>query len=139
MSSNTSVQTNQQEKKLFADTNINKKTGRLARDPELVADGQFIKLQLANNKEYLDSNGEIKTTTNWFDVLVSSNLKTAFPVAQNLKQGDWIFAQGEDSSQSFDSAEGYKKTGNVIYAYKVVLRKAKADQQSENSLNDEAV
>ena len=118
-------------KDLFADINISMKTGHLVKDAETVGDGRYAKLRIAGNKQY-EVNGEIKTNTNYFDVMVSKNLTEAFELAQSLKKGDWIYAKGEDSTKSFDTAEGYKKTGSTIFAYHVVLKKEKNSQDPAN-------
>lgn len=108
---------------LFADTNVTMKSGHLVKDAETVSDGKFIKFRIASNKQYL-SGDEIKTTTNYFNAMVSSNLKEAFSVAKDLKKGDWVYLKGEDVTQSFDTPEGYKQTASTIFAYKVVLKKS---------------
>lgn len=117
--------------KLFADTNITMKSGRLTKDAEVVADGKFVKMRFAANKEYLNDNKEKKVITNYFNALVSKNLKDAFNSAQGLKKGDWVYIKGEDSTQSFDTPEGYKQTASTIFAYKVVLKKEKEESPSE--------
>ncbi|MCG8533231.1 MAG: hypothetical protein MI749_21600, partial [Desulfovibrionales bacterium] len=67
-----------------------------------------------------------KTTTNYFNALVSANLKDAFDTAKSLKKGDWVYLKGEDVTKSFDTPEGYKQTASTIFAYKVVLKKEKS-------------
>jgi len=108
---------------LFADTNISMKSGRLVKDAELIADGKFIKIRLASNKQYA-SDGEIKSMTNYFNILVSSNLTKAFDMAKDLQKGDWAYFKGEDSSKSFDTPEGYKQTAVTTYAYHVTKKRA---------------
>lgn len=120
---NQTQQDNLQE--LFADTNISMKSGNMVSDAELIADGKFVKLRFATNKQYVGADNEIKTNVNYFNALVSSNLTEAFEIAKDLKKGDWIYIKGEDSTQSFDTAEGYKQTSSTIFAYKVVLKKQK--------------
>lgn len=126
---NTNAQTNETDQQLFTDTNITMKSGHLVKDAEILKDGKFAKIRFASNKEYLTSDGEIKTTANYFNALVSNNLKDAFEVAKSLKKGDWVYLKGEDSTKSFDTVEGYKQTASTIFAYKVVLKKEKADPQ----------
>lgn len=132
MSKTNETQANQEETKLFADTNISEKTGTLVRDAALVSDGKFAKFTIANNKQYLTADNDIKTTTNYFNVLVSNNLKEAFNIAKTLKQGDWVHLIGNDSTELFKTSKGYKKNAAVIYAFEVSLRKKKAvhDQNS---------
>ncbi|MEQ8470024.1 MAG: single-stranded DNA-binding protein [Marinoscillum sp.] len=126
-----SDQTNQPQpvetQNLFADTNVSMKSGHLVKDAEEIAEGKFIKIRIATNKQYLDANNEVQTTTNYFNALVSQNLKEAFETAKSLKKGDWIYLKGEDNTQSFDTAEGYKQTASTLFAYKVVLKKEKAE------------
>lgn len=120
------LKTNQsgtEEQKLFKDTNVSLKSGLLTRDPETVSEGQYIRLSIASNKQYKDGNGQIKTMTNFFNALVSKNIEKAYNTAKNFKKGDWVYLKGEDNSQSFDTAEGYKKLANTIFAYHVVLKK----------------
>ena len=114
----------QQEKTLFADTNITWKSGRLVRDAEIVSEGKFAKIILANNKEYRDGE-QVKTLTNYFDVLVSQNLKDTFNTAKDLKKGDWIYLKGNDSTRPIDTLQGYKENVLTIYAYEVGLKKSK--------------
>ena len=121
------TQNGKEEKDLFADTNVTMKTGHLVKDAEIVSDGKYAKIRFASNREYLSKEGEVKTNTNYFNALVSSNLKDAFAVAKDLKKGDWAYVKGEDVTKSFDTPEGYKQTASTIFAYKVVLKKAKAD------------
>ena len=121
------TQNGKEEKDLFADTNVTMKTGHLVKDAEIVSDGKYAKIRFASNREYLSKEGEVKTNTNYFNALVSSNLKDAFAVAKALKKGDWAYVKGEDVTKSFDTPEGYKQTASTIFAYKVVLKKAKAD------------
>lgn len=117
---------------LFADTNISMKTGHLVKDAELIGDGKFVKIRIASNKQYA-KDGEIHTTTNYFNALVSKNLTEAFAVAQDLKKGDWIYLKGSDQSVSFDTPEGFKKNDVTMFAYKVALKKAKADQENQQT------
>lgn len=133
MSNTTKSTTNQainNKDELFADTNISMKTGHLVRDAEIVGNGKFAKIRIASNKQYLSSQeeGVIETKTNYFDSLVSSNLKKAFETAKGLKKGDWIYLKGEDSTKSFDTPEGFKQTASTIFAYKVVLKKKKMEE-----------
>lgn len=118
------TQTKTEENKLFADTNITWKSGRLVRDAEVVSEGKFAKIVLANNKEYMDGE-EVKTLTNYFDVLVSQNLKDTFNTAKDLKKGDWIYLKGNDATRPVDTLQGYKENVLTIYAYEVGLKKAK--------------
>ena len=116
--------------KLFSDTNISMKTGHLTRDAEIIGDGKFVKIRIATNKQYKDKNEEIKTSTNYFNALVSQKLTEAFETAKALKKGDWIYFKGEDSTTSFDTPEGFKQTASTIFAYKVVLKKKKPENTS---------
>ena len=65
------------------------KSGHLTKDAEVVAEGKYAKIRFASNKEYETPEGEVKTNTNYFDALISSNLTDAFELAQTLKKGDW--------------------------------------------------
>jgi single-stranded DNA-binding protein len=111
--------------KLFTDTNVSMKTGRLVYDAEVIGNGKFAKIRIASNKQYLDKDKNVKSNVNYFNALVSSNLTNAFGVAKDLKKGDWVYLKGEDNTQGFDTPEGYKKTETTIFAYKVVLKKEK--------------
>ncbi|MDN5215563.1 single-stranded DNA-binding protein [Fulvivirgaceae bacterium BMA12] len=122
-----STPTNDTSKDLFADTNISMKTGHLTKDAEVISDGKYAKIRFASNKEYETSEGEVKTRTSYFNALVNSNLTDAFETAKTLKKGDWVYLKGEDVTKSFDTPEGYKQTASTIFAYKVVLKKAKAN------------
>jgi single-stranded DNA-binding protein len=115
--------------KLFADTNVSMKTGRVVFDANLIGNGKFAKIRIATNKQYLDKDNNIQTNVNYFNALVSSNLTNAFEVAKILKKGDWVYLKGEDSTQNFDTPEGYKKTETTIFAYKVVLKKEKQEKE----------
>lgn len=123
---------------LFADTNVTMKTGHLTKDPEAVADGKFIKLRIAANKQYLGPDEEIHTLTNYFTALISSNLTDAYNLAQNLGKGDWVYLKGEDSTRSFDTPEGYKQTANTIFAYKLTLKKKAALKEEQTKAPSEA-
>ncbi|MDO5970316.1 single-stranded DNA-binding protein [Flavivirga aquimarina] len=122
-----------QETKLFADTNVSMKSGRLVKDAELVGKGKFVRLRIATNKQYLDANKEVQTNTNYFNALVSSNLKNAFEAAQDLKKCDWVYLKGEDAKQSFDTLEGYRKAETIIYAYKVGLKNESSSNQTQEA------
>lgn len=122
---------NQTQDQLFSDTNISMKSGRLVKDAETIAEGKFIKFRIASNKQYLDQNQEVKAVTNYFNVLVSSNLTDAFDAAQSLKKGEWVYIKGEDNSKSFDTPEGYKQTAITTFAYKVT--KKQENPQAETS------
>ena len=132
----TSQKSDETHKDLFADINITMKSGYLVKDAETAGNGKYAKIRFAANKQY-EADGEVKTNTNYFDALVSSNLTEVFELAKSLHKGDWIYLKGEDSTKSFDTPEGYKKTASTIFAYYVVLKKEKSDQltidQSENS------
>ena len=117
---------------LFADTNVSMKSGHCVKDAEVVGDGKYAKIRFATNKQYETPDGEIKTNTNYFNALISSNLTDAFELAKTLKKGDWIYAKGEDSTKSFDTPEGYKKTECTIFAYHLVLKKEKAETVNDN-------
>ncbi len=129
----TTTQQNTEEAKLFADTNVSVKSGRLVRDAEQISDGKFIKLRISTNKQYLDANKEIQTTTNYFNALVSSNLTEAFNTAKDLKKGDWIYLRGEDHTQPFDSLEGYRKAETTIFAYKVGVKNEINSNQTQET------
>ncbi|MDW3210296.1 MAG: single-stranded DNA-binding protein [Reichenbachiella sp.] len=118
-----SEQTKENQNELFADTNISMKSGRLVKDAELIANGKFVRMRLATNKQYESDDG-VKTLVNYFNVLVSSNLTDAFAQAKDLKKGDWAYIKGEDNSKSVDTAEGYKETAVTTFAYKVTKKKA---------------
>ena len=125
-------QNNQSEKEqLFADTNVSMKTGHLTKDAEVISEGKFARIRIATNKQYLDREGNVQSTVNYFNALVSKNLTDAFELAKTFKKGDWIYLKGEDSTQIFDTPEGYKKTETTIFAYKVALKKEK---QSETAV-----
>lgn len=131
MSKQTKNNTANTEEKLFADVNVSMKTGRLVKDPELISDGKFAKIRIASNKQYLDDNKEVQSTTNYFNALVSSRLTEAFDTAKNLKKGDWVYLKGSDSTQAFDTPEGYKKNETTLFAYHVVLKKEKQEAAPE--------
>ena len=114
--------TQNQQEQLFADTNISMKSGRIVFDPEIISDGNFIKFRLASNKQYKDAEGNIQEVVNYFNILVSANLK-AFETAKELKKGDWVYIKGEDSSQYIDTAEGYKQNAVTTFAWKVVKKR----------------
>lgn len=124
----TTTQDATEDVKLFADTNVSMKTGRLTRDAQIVGDGKYVRIAFASNKNYMDVQGDVQTITNFFNALVSQNLKEAFETAQSLKKGDWVYLKGEDSTESFDTPEGYRKQASTIFAYKVVLKSAKAQE-----------
>lgn len=132
-------QASTQEKKFFSDTNLSMKTGNLVRDAELVGDGRYIKICIATNKQYLSENGEVQTTTNYFNILVSNKLEKAYAAAKDLCKGDWIFIRGEDGTQLFDDAKGYKQNSSTIFAFEVELRKKATSKsngrQAENNTN----
>ena len=117
---------------LFADINVNMKSGHLVKDSELVGQDKFVKFRFASNKQYEDQSGEVKTNTNYFDVLISSSLTEAFELAKGFKKGDWVYVKGEDSTRSFDTPEGYKKMASTIFAYHVALKKQQAPSQQES-------
>ena len=121
----------EQDEKLFADTNITMKSGHLTKDAEIVGDGNYVKMRFASNKQYQVVGEEtIKTSTNYFDAMISHHLKEAFDLAKDFKKGDWIYIKGEDSTKSFDTPEGYKKTANTIFAYHVGLKKASQPKEA---------
>ncbi|MAE86201.1 MAG: hypothetical protein CMB80_25935 [Flammeovirgaceae bacterium] len=117
---------------LFADINVTMKSGHLVKDAEVIAEGKYAKFRIAGNKQYM-ADGEIKTITNYFNVMVSSNLTDAFETAQEFKKGDWVYAKGEDSTKSFDTPQGYKQTASTIFAYEVFLKKPKEDEAGQAS------
>lgn len=114
-----------EEQQLFADTNISMKTGHLTKDAHVVSGGKFVHIRIATNKQYPDKEGNVQTTVDYFNVLVSKNLTEAFELAKTFKKGDWIYAKGEDHTKIFDTPEGYPKTETTIFAYKVALKKEK--------------
>lgn len=126
---------NENLQELFADTNVTMKSGRMVADAEVIADGKFVKIRIATNKQYMGADNEIKTNVNYFNALVSYRLEEAFAVAETLKKGDWVYIKGEDNTQSFDTPEGYKQMASTIFPYKVVLKKEKA--QKEQTLQKE--
>lgn len=119
-------------RQLFSDTNVTMKSGHCVKDAELVGDGKYVKLRFAANKQYQHGDGDIQTNTNYFDALISHHLKEAFELAQGFKKGDWIYLKGEDSTKSFDTPEGFKKTACTIFAYHVALKKEKVASNSQN-------
>ncbi|WP_421896356.1 single-stranded DNA-binding protein [Marinoscillum sp.] len=131
MSQQTNGKTEITNEDLFADTNISMKSGHLVKDAEEIAEGKFIKLRFASNKQYLNADKEVQTTTNYFNALVSHNLTDAFETAKALQKGDWVYVKGEDNTKSFDTAEGYKQTASTIFAYKVTLKKKKQQENTQ--------
>ena len=137
---NNGTQVTNNKKELFTDTNISMKTGHLTRDAEVIGDGKFVKIRFASNKQFETAKGEIETKTDYFNALVSKNLKDAFETAKDFKKGDWIYVKGEDSTKSFDTPEGYKQTASTIFAFKAVLKKKKISETSnQEALNNEPV
>lgn len=122
---------------LFADVNVTMKSGHLVRDAEEIAEGRFIKLRLASNKQFYDKDKTLQTKTDYFNILVSSNLTETFETAQSFKKGDWVYIKGEDSTRSFDTPEGYKKTASTIFAYKVSLKKSKSAINAPDQAQDQ--
>lgn len=119
MSSSTQTKENQaKEPELFSDTNVSMKTGRMVKDVEVISNGKFARIRIATNKQYLDKDGNVQSTVDYFNALVSNNLTEAFELAQTFKKG-------EDHTKIFDTPEGYKKTETTIFAYKVALKKEK--------------
>lgn len=133
-SKNASPDLKEETKDLFADINVTMKSGHLTKDPDIVGDGKYVKVRIASNKEY-EVDGEIKTNTNYFNILVSSNLDEVFELTKSFKKGDWTYFKGEDSTKSFDTAEGYKQTASTIFAYHAFLKKAKDSQPVNDNEN----
>lgn len=127
------TQTPESVQELFADVNVTMKSGHLTKDAEVVAEGKYAKIRFATNKQYQTPDDEVKTITNYFDALISSNLTESFELAKTLKKGDWIYAKGEDSTKSFDTPEGYKKTASTIFAYHLVRKKAKDSELANDN------
>lgn len=124
------TETKKEVSKLFADTNYTTKSGKLLKDPILISDGKFAKIIFSSTKEYLDKNEEVKTTTNYFNALVSSNLENAFETTKTLKEGDLIYLKGEDRTRLVDTIEGYKETALTIHVNKIGLKKVNGNQPS---------
>lgn len=124
------VKTKPEQQPLFADTNISMKTGRLTKDAQVISDGKFARIRIATNKQYLDKEGTIQTTVDYFNALVSKNLTETFELAKTFKRGDWVYIKGEDHTKIFDTPEGYPKTETTIFAYKVALKKEKQPETS---------
>ena len=120
------------EPELYADTNISMKSGRLTKDAELTTGDKFVRLRLANNKQY-KSGDEIKSITNYFTILVSRNLNEAFETAKSLQKGDWAYIKGEDATKSFDTAEGYKQTAVTTYAWKVTVKNTEPETGAQTA------
>lgn len=133
---NTNETLNQGVTKIFADTNVSMKSGRLTKDAELISEGKFVRLTIANNKKYLDSSKEPKTITNYFNALVSINLKEAFDLAKGLKKGEWVYVKGEDRTKSFETAEGFKQLANTLFAYKVVSKTNKNHEVANGNVEE---
>lgn len=121
MSDNNVKQHNENQDKLFADTNISMKSGRLVKDAEVIADGRYVRFRIGTNKQY-EQDGEVKNLVNFFNILVSHNLEDAFNEAKELRKGDWAYVKGEDSSKSVDTPEGHKETAVTTFAWKVVKK-----------------
>lgn len=130
--------TEKKDEDLFADVNITMKSGRLTKDAEVLSSGKYVRIRLATNKEYLDGNGEVQKSTNYFNALVSSNLKDSFEIAKSLKKGDWAYIKGEDQSRSFDTPEGYKQTAVTTFAWKVVKKKENGQSTNAPEIFDQA-
>lgn len=120
-----------EEIELFADINVNMKSGHLVRDAELVKNGQFVKIRIASNQQYLGENNEPKNITDYFNILVSRNLQEAYNIAKDLKKGDWAYFKGKDHSKSFDTPEGYKQTGSTLFAYKATLKRQAGSKEDQ--------
>ena len=136
MSKNKKAQTTQtqaqaEEKKLYTDINLTWKSGRLVRDAEIIANGKFVRFTLANNYEYKEQGSEeVKTLTNWFNILVSKKKEGAFSAAKGLKKGEWVYLKGNDSTRSVDTLQGYKENVATIYAFEISV---KNEKQQENT------
>jgi len=123
--------------KLFSDTNVSMKSGRLTRSAEILSEGKYVKITIACNEQYLDAKDEVQTKTNYFNALVSSNLTDAFEAARDLKKGDWVYLKGKDATQSFDTAEGYRKNETTIFVYKVALKRPSTSDSTQESQQPE--
>lgn len=92
--------------------------GRVTKDPEMKALPSGIKvtaLGMATNKTYKDKDGAKKETTEFHNVVAFG--KQAETIAQYVKRGQLIYAEGRIQTRSWDD----KATGKKVYRTEIVM------------------
>lgn len=108
--------------------------GNLGRDPELsyLPSGQSVaKFSLATSRSYKDKNGEMKTDTEWHNIVAWG--RTGEICAQYLKKGSQAFVEGRIQSRTWEGRDGQKRTSVDIVAENVVLLGGRGEGAGESS------
>jgi single-strand DNA-binding protein len=100
--------------------NLNQTTliGRVTRDPELKAIPSGMKVvsfSLATNRVWKDKNGAKQEETDFHNLVAFG--KTAEVIAQYVKKGQLIMAQGRNKTRSWDD----KDSGKKMYRTEIII------------------
>jgi single-strand DNA-binding protein len=103
--------------------------GNLGRDPEIqYLEGNIAvaKFNLATSENYKDKNGELKTETEWHNVVLWRSL--AELAKKYLHKGSYVFVEGKLKTRNYDDKEGIRRYITEIVAEELImLEKPKHD------------
>lgn len=111
--------------------------GRLGKDPELrfTPNGQAVcKFSVATSEKWKDKDGELKSRTDWHNVVVWG--RRAEACGEHLKKGAQIYVEGKLSTNSWEDKDGVKRYKTEITAHAVTfLSKAGASKANGEDRN----
>ena len=96
--------------------------GNVGQDPiitNLESGKKVVRLSLATNESYKNSNGEKQTDTNWHNLVAWG--KTAEIIEKYVGKGKEIAIEGKLTSRSYDDKEGVKRHVTEVLISEILL------------------
>lgn len=118
---------------------INKVTliGNLGQDPEvrhLESGAVVAKFSIATNERYKDKSGELKTLTEWHDVVMWRGL--AETAERLLKKGMLVYVEGKLTHRKWQDKEGNTRKTTEVLANTFQLLERKEFSNDQTKLSD---
>lgn len=80
---------------------------------------KVVRLSLATNENYKNSNGEKQTDTNWHNIVAWG--KTADIIEKYVNKGKEIAVEGKLTSRSYEDKEGVKRYVTEVVVSEILL------------------
>jgi single-strand DNA-binding protein len=80
---------------------------------------KVVRLSLATNENYKNSNGEKQTNTNWHNIVAWGN--TAEIIEKYVRKGKEIAIEGKLTSRSYETKDGEKRYVTEVVVNEILL------------------
>lgn len=107
--------------------------GRLGNNPEIKdvnGKSKVVSLSVATWKNYMDSQGDWQTITQWHRVVCWNK---AAERCEKIKKGSLIFVSGELTHREYEDKDGIKRNISEVVGFVRVIQKQSESESSENT------